>query len=82
MKYSVLAPARISRYTNVMHAFFSNRYVQLALLTLGLGTLFFLIIWLIFSLIGLNDAPMSLVAVASYLGAGVLVAKFFAGRIF
>lgn len=65
-----------------MQAFLSNRYVQLALLTLGLGSLFFLIIWLIFTLIGLDDAPMSLVAVASYLGAGALVAKFFADRIF
>lgn len=65
-----------------MQAFLSNRYVQLALLTLGLGSLFFLVIWLIFTLIGLNDAPMGLVAVGAYLGAGALVAKFFADRIF
>lgn len=65
-----------------MQQFFSNRYVQLALLTLGLGTLFFIVIWLIFGLIGLNDAPLGLVAAAAYLGAGVLVAKFFASRIF
>ncbi len=65
-----------------MHQFFQNRYTQLALLTLGLGTLFFLILWLIFTLIGLNDAPLGLVAVASFLGSGVLVSKYLAGRIF
>lgn len=65
-----------------MQQLFSNRYVQLALLTLGLGTLFFLVIWLIFGLIGLNDAPLSLVALSAYLGSGVLVAKFFAARIY
>ena len=65
-----------------MQSFFSNRYTQLALLTLGLGTLIFLVLWLIFSLIGLTDVPLGIVAVASYLGAGVLVARVFAGRIF
>lgn len=65
-----------------MQQFFSNRYVQLAALTLGLGTLFFLILWLIFTLLGYNDAPLGLVAVGSYLGAGVVVAKYLSGRIF
>lgn len=65
-----------------MQQFFSNRYVQLAMLTLGLGTLFFLILWMIFVLIGFNDAPLGLLAVGSYLGAGALVAKFLAGRVF
>jgi hypothetical protein len=65
-----------------MQQFFSNRYVQLAALTLGLGLLFFLILWLVFTLIGINDAPLGLTALASFLGAGVLVAKFFAGRVF
>lgn len=65
-----------------MQSFFSNRYTQLALLTLGIGSLFFLILWLVFTLLGFHDAPLGLVAIASYLGAGVLVSKFFAGRIF
>jgi len=65
-----------------MQQFLSNRYTQLTLLTLGLGTLFFLILWLVFTLIGLHDAPLGLVAVACYLGSGALVAKFFADRIF
>lgn len=65
-----------------MQQFFSNRYVQLALLTIGLGSLFWLILWLIFTLIGINDAPTGIVAAASYLGSGALVAKVFADRIF
>lgn len=65
-----------------MQQFFSNRYTQLALLALGLGTLFFFVFWLVFSLIGIKDAPLGLLATASYLGAGVVVAKFLAGRVF
>lgn len=65
-----------------MQSFFSNRYTQLALLTLGLGTLFFLILWLVLTLLGLRDTPVTLLAVASYLGASVLVTKLFANRIF
>lgn len=65
-----------------MQQFFQNRYTQLTLLTLGLGSLFFLILWLIFTLIGIPDVPLSLLAAAAFLGAGVLVAKFFANRIF
>lgn len=65
-----------------MQQLFSNRYVQLAVLTLGLGLLFFLVLWLIFTLIGFKDAPLGMVALASFLGAGVLVAKVFASRIF
>jgi hypothetical protein len=65
-----------------MQSFFSNRYTQLTLLTLGLGTLLFLILWLIVTLIGFDDAPLGLMAVGSYLAASVFVAKIFAGRIF
>ena len=56
--------------------------MQLALLTLGLGTLFFFIFWLVFSLIGIKDTPFGLLATGAYLGAGALVAKFFASRVF
>ena len=62
--------------------FLNNRYVQLALLTLGLGLLFWAIFWLVLLALGIRDFPIFLEFMASFLGAGVLVAKFFAGRIF
>lgn len=62
--------------------FFQNRYVQLGLLTLGLGLLFWALFWLILAALGLQDFPVVLQATAAFLGAGVLVAKFFASRIF
>lgn len=62
--------------------FFQNRYVQLGLLTGGLGLLFWAIFWLILTAVGLQDFPAALQATAAFLGAGVLVAKFFASRIF
>ena len=62
--------------------FFNNRYVQLGLLTLGLGFLFWVIIWLILRALGLQDFPAVLQVSVSFLGAGLLVYKFFAGRIF
>ncbi len=65
-----------------MQQFFENRYVQLGLLTLGLGLLFWAIIWLILRALGLGDFPMALQVSVSFLGAGLLVYKFFAGRIF
>lgn len=65
-----------------MQQFFTNRYTQLALLTLGLGTLLFLVFWLILTLIGVTDASLGMVAVGAYLGAGAFVAKFLAGRVF
>lgn len=62
--------------------FLNNRYVQLALLTFGLGLLFWAIIWIVLMAVGIRDFPVFLQVVASFLGAGVLVSKFFAGRIF
>lgn len=62
--------------------FLNNRYVQLGLLTLGLGLLFWVIFWLILSALGLHDFPVMLQVGAAFLGAGLLVAKFFSGRIF
>jgi hypothetical protein len=62
--------------------FFNNRYVQLALLTLGLGLLFWAIIWLVLMLLGLSDFPVFLQLAVSFLGAGLLVTKYFSNRIF
>lgn len=61
---------------------FNNRYVQLGLLTLGLGLLFWAIIWLVLRALGLQEFPTVLQVSVSFLGAGLLVYKFFAGRIF
>jgi hypothetical protein len=60
---------------------FNNRYVQLALLTLGLGLLFWAVFWLILRALGLSDFPVMLQLAVAFLGAGVLVAKFFSNRI-
>ncbi len=65
-----------------MNDFFGNRYVQLTMLTLGLGLVFWVIIWLILFTIGMHDFPVMLEVAVSFLGAGLLVSKFFAGRIF
>lgn len=64
-----------------MNEFLSNRYVRLGLLTLLLATLIYTIIFIVFSLIGLKDFPQFLRITISVLGAGLLVYKFFAGRI-
>ena len=65
-----------------MQQFFNNRYVQLAGLTLGLAILFFLVIWVVTSTIGLKDFPVGLEITLAVLGAGIIVYKFFARRIF
>lgn len=65
-----------------MQQFLNNRYVRLSLLTLGLGTLFYLIIWLIVGLLGMNDFPHAFIFLLSGLGAGLLVYKVFASRVF
>ena len=67
---------------NRVNEFFSNRYIQLALLTLGLGLLFWATLWLIFFAIGIKDFPVLLEVAVSFLGAGLLVAKYFASRVF
>ncbi|HEX8389892.1 MAG TPA: hypothetical protein VF597_00535 [Candidatus Saccharimonadales bacterium] len=61
---------------------FENRYVRLTLLTLAIGLLFWAIIWLVLTLVGINDFPTSIQLTLAFLGAGLLVYKFFAGRIF
>lgn len=62
--------------------FFSNRYVQLALLTLGLGLVFWILFWLVLRALGLHTFPVILQVLAAFLGAGLFVAKFFSNRIF
>jgi hypothetical protein len=59
-----------------------NRYVQLALLTIGIGLLFWAIFWLVLHTVGINDFPVILQMAVAFLGSSLLVAKFFAGRIF
>jgi hypothetical protein len=65
-----------------MQQFLNNRYVRLGGLTLGVGTLFFLLIWLVMTTIGLKDFPVGLEAMLAFLGAGVLVYKFLSQRVF
>ncbi|HAC55861.1 TPA: hypothetical protein DCF80_00020 [Candidatus Saccharibacteria bacterium] len=62
--------------------FFNNRYVQLALLTLGIGLVFWALLWMVFYLVGLEDFPIGLQLAIAFLGAGLLVYKFFSNRIF
>lgn len=61
---------------------FNNRYVQLGLLTFGMGLLFWALFWLGLRLLGLHDFPLMLQLAVAFLGAGLIVAKFFANRIF
>lgn len=62
--------------------FLNNRYVQLALLTLGIGLVLWALFWLILTILGLDDFPLMLQLAVAFLGSGLLVSKFFAGRIF
>lgn len=62
--------------------FFNNRYVQLALLTLGLGLVFWIVFWLILMVLGLQDFPVFLQLTVAFLGSALIVAKFFANRVF
>lgn len=64
-----------------MNDFFSNKYTRLAMLTLGLAVLFYLVIWMIMSIVGVDFLPPFLHFMISILGAGILVAKYFAFRI-
>lgn len=61
---------------------FQNRYVQIGLLTLGLGLLLWALFWLVLRLLGLEDFPAIIQVAVAFLGAGLLVAKFFARRLF
>lgn len=62
--------------------FLNNRYVQLGLLTIGLGLLFWAVFWLALRSLGVDDFPVTLQLAAAFLGSGLIVAKFLAGRVF
>lgn len=65
-----------------MQQFLNNRYVRLALLTFGIGLVFFLMIWLITVLVPqLKGFPIFLQLSLAFLAAGVLVYKFFSQRV-
>lgn len=64
-----------------MQSILQNRYTKLGLLTLGLAGIFLLLIALVFSLLGFS-LPLYLQAVLCLLGAGYLVYRFFADRIY
>ena len=51
------------------------------MLTLGLALLFYLVIWLVMSIVDVVFLPPFLHFMISILGAGILVAKYFAFRI-
>lgn len=71
------------RYTTIdMQNFFNNRYARLALLTLGIGALLYLVIWLIASMAGLDNLSPFLIFMLSALGAGLTVYKLFAQRVY
>lgn len=61
---------------------FENRYVQLSLLTIGIGLVFWAIIWIILGAVGIHDFPVGLQLAASFLGAGLIVYKYLSDRVF
>jgi hypothetical protein len=65
-----------------MQQFFNNKYVQLTGLTIGIGILFFALIWLVCMTVGLKDFPVALQFILAFLGSGAVVYKFFSQRIF
>ena len=67
-------------YTTNMNEFMNNRYVQLAGLMLGLGTMFYLLLWILLSVTRL-DIPWFVPVIISFGGAIWLVWKFFAYKI-
>jgi hypothetical protein len=63
-----------------MNQFIANRYVQLAGLILGLGILFYLFVWVVFSLLGVQ-IPWFVPFIMSFGASTWLVWKFLANRI-
>lgn len=61
---------------------FNNRYVQLGVLTVLIGLVIWAIVWTVLFALGLSNFPVALQLALAFLGAGLLVAKFLAGRIF
>ena len=64
-----------------MNEFLTNRYVRLGLLTLLIAALIYTIIFIVLSLVGMNDFPQFIRITISVLGAGLLVYKFLADKI-
>jgi len=64
-----------------MNEFFSNRYVQLGLLTLFIAAVIYTLLFIIFMLIGLDSFPQVIRIMVSVLGAALLVYKFFSQRL-
>ncbi|HXH04919.1 MAG TPA: hypothetical protein VNI82_00650 [Candidatus Nitrosotenuis sp.] len=59
---------------------FNNRYVQLSLLTLGIATLIYILLYLVFMALG-TSLPNGLMLMVSALTAGYIVYQYFAQRI-
>lgn len=64
-----------------MQGLLSNYYVKLTVLTVILALLFYIIISLFVNAVGIDNFPQFLRFMISTLGAGLLVYKFFAGRV-
>lgn len=64
-----------------MNDFFANRYTKLALLTLAVALLLYLLQMIIFMVLPL-DLPQFLRILLALLAAGYLVYKFFSERVF
>lgn len=78
----IALPQLLLYTSHTMQQLFNNRYVQLAGLTLGLAALFFAIIWLVATTLGLKDFPVEVELLLAVLGAGIIVYKFFASKVF
>lgn len=63
-----------------MNEFFTNRYVRLSMLTIGIAVLIYMLLYLIFMLLELA-LPNALQIMVSVLAAGYLVYKYFSQRI-
>lgn len=60
----------------------TSRWAKLTLLGLGLGTLLWVIFWLVLRAMGINDFPMLLQIAVAYLSAGLLITRYLSQRIF
>lgn len=64
-----------------MQEFLTNYYVKLTLLTALLAVLFYIIITLFVNAVGLDNFSNFLRIMIAVLGAGLIVYKFFSGRV-
>lgn len=63
-----------------MNQFMNNRYVQIAGLIIGLGIMFYLILWIVLSVTGI-EIPSFVPFIMAFGGSIWLVWKFFAYKI-